>query len=392
MKLLEKHVSVLKNESERILEILSLERQPKDLSDKRENRCDRPCAAFLTQYHDKRSYSDTVEGHEKSWMTLEPLNKDKKPHFKAETLNRDTSNLISTDSKKFSAKSISNVRNRKIILEMSTKPDRDCAMSTFSENEDLTKLKQKKNNKKTLSEDDLLQISKFVSNDECWSSVLDSNPSIYRLVSDGETLKVISSKRYTDSDFGNLIIEVSTGVRGEIIAQGGIKCSFLLFHCANYVHLKWCSKCCLYGHMKSQCRCSEKCSQCTEDHPYGNCTKPFSSKLSSHACVKANIRYQPHAAYGHVKSTTCQGYYGKAEIKPYADNVCVKITAKRHEQPSSIIVGLPIDVIIKRQGDPDLLNSESDNFNIEREGPNREIEDLSGINDEVELDESGKKG
>ncbi|KAK2702884.1 hypothetical protein QYM36_018532 [Artemia franciscana] len=287
---IEENIELLRIENSRLNEVVNLQKELERIKSQKNGQIYVPAPQ-------QASYAQALKGPETFSVILEPVSVEKRNRMnfdEAMQVTESISRVVKGENSDFSVKKVVPAKEGRVILELGSKRELEAAMSVLTEKVSDTKYKPKEVKK---------HFPRMLVNgapspqvkDESEKYLLQCNPEIQRMANEGESFRIITilenaSKR-------KVVVEVSPKIRQFILSQRGLRIGFILASCDDYVHLIRCSKCCLYGHRKTDCRADEVCSWLLGPHTYKNCDKSFSSRPNCRACEKNKLKSDGHAAY-----------------------------------------------------------------------------------------------
>ncbi|HBK70178.1 MAG TPA: hypothetical protein DDZ39_00725, partial [Flavobacteriaceae bacterium] len=129
----------------------------------------------------------------------------------------------------------------------------------------------------------------YVQKDEVVQEIINKNPSIEKLVNEGEVLECIYENKRNETQ--NFCIKVGPSIReyikknGNSIFIGYQKCSV-----KDYFYVKQCYKCQMFGHLSNECKNETTCLYCGKEHKSKECgVKMEKDKYNCINCKKNKL-------------------------------------------------------------------------------------------------------
>lgn len=126
-----------------------------------------------------------------------------------------------------------------------------------------------------------------------------------------KVLKCIPSKRNAENGF-SLICEVDASTFERVMRKGKLDIDLVRCRVYETIELLRCFKCCAYGHKSGDCRNTQRCAKCAENHDIKNCT---SDQEFCANCILSNRERKTEFDVDHSSwSVDCPFYLKKVEV------------------------------------------------------------------------------
>jgi hypothetical protein len=179
---------------------------------------------------------------------------------------------------KLGVSKLKNLANNAVFVECNNTTDRDILEKELAKLKTVTVERPKKKLPTLL----LKFVPKEVEDAEIIDTILQQN-NLAHLEDPILNIKFIKN---TFEDSRHVVIEVSSSLRRELVALRKIKLHWSLCQVEDFIVVTRCLKCLGFGHTTRFCQNQQKCSNCTEDHHWRECSNQHSTRCVN--CLKAN--------------------------------------------------------------------------------------------------------